>query len=549
MAYAHDSVLCLMKGINFTRDYEHVLLFDTKEHQQSFFQNDVPMSDKFTQTNCAYIRTSNLTGMFELRGNIAEFNDYGYGYFDNPYGDATRRFYFFVTDLSYKNENVATLTFEIDIMQSYMFDYELDSCFIERAHQDVSDNVGDNLVSDGLNVCNVVNTDIQSMDLNFGEFWTVVAVSEYPDTLIAVDGDGKPTANWNSDIRYYYGLLPSGLTLIVVNAGYFKQFLDVYDYAGKRDAIFAIYAVPDFLGQVTGYIDNEHNMGIFAPTGDRINPFSRTFSFHIPQGCNGYIPKNKKLLTAPYCQIVLTNSFGESAIFDPEKFAKHPIPSAQFKLFGDIMPSGAVYCCPTEYDNNIQNFDNMHMLKVTNNIQGSWVSDSYLNFTAVQDIKNDNTIFHSVLATATNLMSGNVTGAVTNVASTFANINTSNKIGEITPDTIRGASGSDLTQWANNNIKITFYWRTPDAQNAKVIDDFWTRFGYPQKRIYKPNLFSRKGWNYIKTGSCSLKNISAPSYILEKIANIFNRGVTFWHVPSPSQIGNYELDNGFFGQN
>lgn len=549
MAYQHDSFIVLMKHINFTKDYTHVLLFDSLEHQYSFFQNDVPQNDKYEMHNCAFIRTSALEGWCSLEGNYNIFEEYTYGYYENPYGSPNKRYYFFITDFEYTNENVTRLRFEIDIMQTYMFDYQLQACYIERAHQDVSDNPGDNVIADSVAVSNMVNSNIQSYTINNGNFWTVIAVSEYPDTLIAVDGEGKPTANWSSAINYYYGLLPSGLTYIVVDSGYFKQFVELYDYAGKREAIYAIYAVPDFLGKTDGYIDNEQHMGIFKPTGERQNPFSGSFSFKLPTGANGYIPKNKKLLTSPYCQLVVVNSTGESISFDPEKFQDSVTPiDAHFKTFGDIGVAGGLYCCPKNYDNNIQDYDNLHILKITDNIQGSWVSDSYLNFTATQSIKNDNTLFHTVFSTATNLLEGNVGNAVSNVINTAMDINTVNKLGEVIPDSLRGASGSSNIQWANNNIKVTAYWRTPDAQTAQVIDDFWSVYGYPQKRIYLPNLFSRKAWNFIKTQNCSLDNTAVPSYILEKIKNIYNRGVTFWHVPHPSQIGNYLLDNGFFGK-
>lgn len=549
MAYQHDSEIVIYRGLNFIKDYENVLLFDTVEHQHSFFNNDVATVDRKSLSNCAYIRWEGLTGTFRFNLNKTEIDTFSYGYFVNPYGDDSRRYYFFITDIRYVNENVTDLVFEIDIMQTYMFDYELLPCYIERAHQDNSDNVGDNLITDNIAVGNMVNTSIQSEQIDNGTFWTVVAVSEFPDTLIAVDESGKPTANWLSTINYYYGLLPSALTLIVVDSNYFNQFIDLYNSAGKIDAIYGIYAVPDFLGKTDGFLDNEQHLGVFKPTGTRVETFSKTFSFHIPNGANGYIPKNKKLLTAPYCQLVVMNTLGDSIVFDPEKFSGDRVTtSANFKMFGDINPEGGVYCCPINYDNNILLYDNMHMLKITDNVKGSWISDAYLNFSAVQDIKNDATVLGTVYSTFTDLLTGNVSGAVSGVVNTAVNINTTNKLGEVVPDSVRGSAGTANVEWANNNIRVNAYWRTPDAQTAESIDNFWTMYGYPQKRIYLPNLFSRKAWNYIKTQSCLINNKGIPSYIVEKICNVYNKGVRFWHVPSPQNIGNYSLDNGFFGR-
>lgn len=75
---------------------------------------------------------------------------------------------------------------------------------------------------------------------------------------------------------------------------------------------------------------------------------------------------------------------------------------------------------------------------------------------------------------------------------------------------------------------------------ARMIDDYFTMFGYAVHRVKKPNRSSRPHWNYVKTVGATVTG-SVPADDMRKICNIYDNGVTFWK--NGSEVGQYNLDN------
>ena len=73
-----------------------------------------------------------------------------------------------------------------------------------------------------------------------------------------------------------------------------------------------------------------------------------------------------------------------------------------------------------------------------------------------------------------------------------------------------------------------------------MIDDFWTMYGYPMRRVTVPNVRARSEYTYIKTIGCFVKG-GAPAADLQEIASYFDNGITFW--VNPSNVGNYSVTN------
>lgn len=85
-----------------------------------------------------------------LEGNPRLFTGVNYMVFKNlknPAAETGRTWFAFVTDVEYINENVVEIVYEIDVMQTFMFDYDLLQCYVERQHSE-TDNVGDNLLKE-----------------------------------------------------------------------------------------------------------------------------------------------------------------------------------------------------------------------------------------------------------------------------------------------------------------------------------------------------------------------------------------------------------------
>lgn len=80
------------------------------------------------------------------------------------------------------------------------------------------------------------------------------------------------------------------------------------------------------------------------------------------------------------------------------------------------------------------------------------------------------------------------------------------------------------------------------TEYLKIIDDYFTRFGYAINRVKVPNITGRKTWNYVEIGeSEDIGNGSVPTLFMETINSACRKGVTIWH--NHSAIGNFNLDN------
>ena len=77
---------------------------------------------------------------------------------------------------------------------------------------------------------------------------------------------------------------------------------------------------------------------------------------------------------------------------------------------------------------------------------------------------------------------------------------------------------------------------TIKAQFAKIIDEYWSKFGYPCHQIKVPNRNARANWNYVKTQGCEFTG-SIPASDAEAIKAIYDNGVTFWN--DINNVGNY----------
>lgn len=65
---------------------------------------------------------------------------------------------------------------------------------------------------------------------------------------------------------------------------------------------------------------------------------------------------------------------------------------------------------------------------------------------------------------------------------------------------------------------------------AKVIDDYFSMFGYQTNEVKTPNIKNRPNWNYIKTVHANIIGDIPQSDLIE-IKSYFDNGITLWHNP------------------
>lgn len=76
------------------------------------------------------------------------------------------------------------------------------------------------------------------------------------------------------------------------------------------------------------------------------------------------------------------------------------------------------------------------------------------------------------------------------------------------------------------------------------LGDYFAMFGYKQNRVMVIDKRNRYFYNYIKTVGINLSSNGVPRHYLEELKNIYDNGVTIWHIDRQGVVvGDYSNDN------
>lgn len=123
------------------------------------------------------------------------------------------------------------------------------------------------------------------------------------------------------------------------------------------------------------------------------------------------------------------------------------------------------------------------------------------------------------------------------------------KDAQITAPTVTGLSGGDA-MIISPSIPIKFLSvkiKQPYSAEQKNIYNYFKNFGFKQNVIGKPNLLKRNGkiqnkMNFVK---CDVANIygNIPQSYLQQLKDIFENGITLWHVEHDMYDYNFDADD------
>lgn len=123
--------------------------------------------------------------------------------------------------------------------------------------------------------------------------------------------------------------------------------------------------------------------------------------------------------------------------------------------------------------------------------------------------------------------------------SSMANAKTTDLLN--TPNSIKTTGNDTLFNLVNSNRKIDIIEFSLDFRYKHRIYDYFVKYGYKVNKWEKINVNSRRYFNFIKTNTCNIVGEEIPHEYLEEIKDIFNRGVTIWHVDNGASIGDYSV--------
>ena len=284
--------------------------------------------------------------------------------------------------------------------------------------------------------------------------------------------------------------------------------------------------------------------------------YTTTKSFRNNNNSNTYTAHNRKLYTAPYYNLLLTDNNGNGKTYDPGLF--NYTSDIRFNIYGSVTTGGSVVAYPEDYKNIGQNYgEGFSMAKFPT---CSWNTDSYTNWLTQTAVSRANQekyaqqnlamgLINGAVGIGSSLASGNYFGAVMgtsnllsgalNYQRTIDSLEEEKYQHSLVPNSLNGQSVAE-TMFGLGTYEIVLYAQTITGERAKQIDEYFDRFGYTVNKTDNlvQAITSRSKWNYVKTAEC---NISAniPDDDKAAIYNIFNSGVTFWK--NPSQIYRYDL--------
>ena len=495
-------------NVPFSKDYEHTIDFPNFTTQFNYFSS---VSSKSYQ-NFSYIRETGTIQVDEYKENILNNN---YLIFWN-----NDKWYFaFIDRIEYINNSCSEIFFTIDVFQTYLFNFRFVSCFVEREHVS-DDTIGLHTVPENLEtgeyITNYVNQE-PSITLSYK---IVIASTISLGKSLTPDGGGLYNRIYSGVSYYAYD-----------NQDEVNKVLKRVAEAGKSDAINSIFLVPSkFITSI------ESNKKISNSSGSVVFNWNNLTK---PSNLAGYTPKNNKLFTYPYCYINASNHVGSNTVYRYEDFSTSNI---NFDIEGAITPGMSIKLIPKNYKN-----------KETNYIEGlnlgkfpicSWQTDVYTNWLTQNSVNIETKTLENLVNTGLNtLTSSNVQGITGSLVSGYFNIrNIMNEkyIHSLQPPQSNGNLNSGDVTFSSYNMSFILYHMCIKPEYSKIIDNYFSMYGYQVNDVKVPNVNTRPNWNYLKTTGTTVR-ANIPQNHLDTLNSIFNKGITIWH--SPNVIYNYNLNN------
>lgn len=503
-----QGTVSLCRGVRLDRSYSDTILFTSKESQRSFF------SGKEFATSNAYVPL-NLGAQTLILKDINADSAYqaNYMYFQNS-NNSNKYFYAFITKVSWISMNSVQIDFEIDVFQSWLFDFAYLPCFVEREHS-ATDELGDNTVDEGISVGEYETSAFQLIPEL--EDWVLCIADPYNQASEGVAptiASGRIYSGIYSQLQYHFYNIPDDIALANVHL----TTLLAYD---KLDSVVGIYLVPKCFTALTSGVDDTTLV---------------EYDFEIGKSdlsLGSYTPKNKKMYTSPFTHIYVNNNQGTSCVYKQEFFETE---NCHFKITGDVTPTGEICLIPRNYNGNVRNYN--EVLKISEFPKCSVTVDSYKAYIA----RNRNVAgIQGALAVGGMIGSaigGNIAG-IGSGAMGLLNIVSSEIQARTQPDHTKGVPTS-AASFSLGLYNFHFYYQTVARYQAESIDNFFTLYGYATKKVKVPAINNRPVWNYIQTKGCKISG-NIPNDAREIITKATDNGITWWK--NGDTVGNYSLDN------
>ena len=568
MAYVvPNSTIKLLRGVALDPSYQNEIYFVSSTAQYNYFNGKA----KYTLGNYSYQRT----GAGVIRVGLPEggLHDCSYLMFQNTAYE-NKWFYAFITDTEYVNDNTSDVFFTIDEVQTWLFEMTLKPSMIERNHVTANeDTVGANINPEPVSIAEYVYdvpTYYQLADLSSCN--VVIMVCDVEDaTTYGTRYDG----NFSGASLYAFNFSGDSSTVTPI-----LNFLA--QYSQRPDAILGIYLVPKY-ALPDSAIPSSHKLSngqVGHSDQLSLNGVNSSTSF------GSFTPKNKKLYTYPYNFAEVFNSSGQkmrlryeffdsltpkvliqSTLTNPVQVTVRPVGYKGYKWESGL-GRREKFC--DEYINDC----NFPQCSWTNDYWSSWISQNALplsvgtalafmgvmapavqpeweaaltpagkvtqskikHFMQLDPDKQKHSKWFDYDTDSYDQMSENAVGAMPYAANALQQM----YIASIHADQFRGNGNTNCCDVAHGMKGIYYHRAHIPEQQARMIDDYFEKYGYAIGRIGDVRRNVKSHWTYVKTQGCNITG-NCPASSIAFVKKLYDRGITWW--ANGDEVGDYSLNN------
>lgn len=540
-----NSKILLVKNIHIDRQYTNVLSYSEAQMLELCQANLVAQAD-----NYSFLRP---TGSIMAGFTYAQCLQANYIAFQNP--DYSNKWFFaWIDDVIYKGDKNTEITFTVDAWSTWFDKWQKKTCFINRQHTN-NDTIGLHTIPENLDVGEVVQESITE-DLAYGNdfgYWIAVA----SNWKIKDGSSGAELLESDKGTQYagitVYDNTVFGTQLFFFHITALSSFADLVllllrtNADGHIEDVQNIFILPDVaidqtkLQSHTAKVISDENTFSFYTMSYDMSPEKFNTEIDKITSFSDYTPKNNKCFVYPYNYLFVSNNQGSNNIYKYEDFNTE---KCIFENQFSIAIGGSGRIVPKNYKNMATNDD--EALALGKYPTCAWSSDAFTNWLTQNSVNMAVSLGLTAGSVATSIATGGATapilaGAVMSVAGNIGNTIGQFYQASLLPNINGGQANGDVI-WTCNRNMFSFRQMRVKTEYLKIIDDYFTRFGYAVKSLAMPNITGRAYWNYVEIGASEeIGYGEVPAKYMDTINNACRRGVTIWH--NHANVGNYSLNN------
>lgn len=509
----------------------HTIHFDSESAQSTYFKSKTV----YYESELSYQRKDSTIRYPKQYDEIDKCN---YVMYKNA-AYSNKWVYAFIVGKKYINDGLTEIEIKTDPIQTHLFEYKVKASFVEREHVK-DDTVGTHTVPEGLEtgeyICNSkwTNEDLQDTSIVVG---CTIDINNYTNQA----HDWNATKEFKPLYGGYYDGLFSGLSYFkVTDIDNLKEVLKHIAYEGQEDAVHSLFMAPTNLlpvseaGQYVGtLIGKKEYKTIEWDCGTKPIQLSQ-----------GYIPRNNKLLTSPYCYMLVDNGGGTAVEYAYEKFY---VDELKFDVCSVLTPGMSIRAIPKYYNGvALNDSEGINLAKYAT---CSWVSDAYTSWLTQSAVNVGLTTLGSVAAGVGSVMAAPATGGsslaiaasvVSGVAAVGSSLASANQRLS-TPPQLHGNTNTGDLATAKGDVTFRAYKMSIKREYAEIIDEYFDMYGYKVNRVKEPNKNHRENYWYVKLIDPNITG-AIPMDELAEIQDCYSKGITFWK--DPEKIGQYVDEDG-----